>query len=67
MRIEKQKQGHIDYRIIAQKMADEITRVHPSLANGMLFIDRKNYDLERLDAEKYIDKRLAEVENKYKK
>jgi thymidylate synthase ThyX len=58
-------QGHQDYREIAQKMYSEIKRVHPRLASGMRFMDMNDYALERLEAEKRIDRKMAEIEKKY--
>ncbi|MFH1520993.1 MAG: FAD-dependent thymidylate synthase [Candidatus Micrarchaeota archaeon] len=60
-------QGHRDYREIAQRMFKEIEKVHPHLASGMTFMDMKDYEFERLEAEKRIDKRLEEIANKYEK
>lgn len=60
-------QGHRDYREIAQQMFREIKKVHPTLAVGMKFMDMKEYEFERLEAEKMIDKRLEEIANKYEK
>lgn len=59
------QQGHIDYRKIAQEMAKEIIRVHPSLGKHLLFVDMKSYDFERLESEKKIDKKLEEMKKKY--
>lgn len=58
-------QGHIDYRRIAQMMFREIERVHPLLASGMKFMDMKEYSLERLEAEKRIDRKMEEIGKKY--
>jgi thymidylate synthase ThyX len=58
-------QGHIDYRRIAQEMFNGIQRVHPLLASGMKFMDMKEYGLERLEAEKRIDRRMEEIGRKY--
>lgn len=58
-------QGHPDYRKIAQEMFREIEKVHPSLANGMKFMDMKEYGLERLEAEKRLDKKMEEISKKY--
>lgn len=58
-------QGHPDYRKIAQDMFREIEKVHPKLASGMKFMDMKEYKLERLEAEKRIDKKIEEIEKKY--
>jgi thymidylate synthase ThyX len=60
-------QGHIDYREIVQKMFGQIEKVHPNLAKGMKFVDMKEYALERLEAEKRIDKKMEELGEKYKK
>ncbi len=61
------RQGHIDYRIIAQKMFKEIERVHPLFAEGMTFMDMKKYEFERLEAEKRLDKKIEEVEKRHAK
>jgi len=58
-------QGHIDYRRIAQGMYKEIRRVHPSLAKHMIFMDMAEHEFERLDAEKQLDKRIAELQHKF--
>ncbi|MBI5227594.1 FAD-dependent thymidylate synthase [Candidatus Micrarchaeota archaeon] len=58
-------QGHQDYRHIAQEMFRGIERVHPHLASGMKFMDMKEYTLERLEAEKRIDKKMEEITKKY--
>ena len=58
-------QGHIDYRRIAQQIHLEIKRVHPNLSAHMKFVDMSEYQLERLEAEKGIDKRIEEVKKKY--
>ena len=58
-------QGHRDYRQIAQMMFKGIENVQPLLASGMKFMDMKEYSLERLEAEKRIDKKLAEISKKY--
>ncbi len=52
------RQGHVDYRRIAQKIYQQIKEVHPSLASGMGFMDLKNHDFERAEAEKRIDRKL---------
>ncbi|MFA5077288.1 MAG: FAD-dependent thymidylate synthase [Candidatus Micrarchaeia archaeon] len=61
------QQGHPDYRVIAQEIYKKIKEVHPSLASGMKFVDMKSYELERLDSEKRIDKKLDEIDRKYAK
>jgi len=61
-------QGHTYYRKIAQMIANEVKKVHPNLAEeATKFVDMKEYDLERLEAEKRIDKKMKEVEEKYGK
>ncbi|MFN7991936.1 MAG: FAD-dependent thymidylate synthase [Candidatus Micrarchaeia archaeon] len=60
-------QGHADYREVAQRMFREIERVHPLLAGGMRFMDMNEYALERLEAERRIDKKMEEISKKYGK
>ena len=47
-------QGHPAYRRIAQEMARQIDQVagHHAIAGAMRFIDRRDVDLERLEAER---------------
>jgi len=59
------QQGHPDYRSVAQKMYSEVRGVHPLLAEGMGFVDMKEYAFERLEAEKNIDKKIKEIKRKY--
>lgn len=61
------QQGHVDYRRIAQGMYREIHRVHPVFAQHMKFMDMKEYGMERLEAEKKIDKKMEEMDRKYGK
>lgn len=58
-------QGHRDYRKIAHRIYEEISRVHPMFAKYMNFVDLKQYNMERLKAEKEIDQRIKEIEKKY--
>ncbi|MBM3229420.1 thymidylate synthase, partial [Candidatus Parvarchaeota archaeon] len=58
-------QGHIDYRRMVQNMFLEIKKVHPAFAAGMKFVDMSGAKLERLEAEKNIDKRIEEINKKY--
>jgi hypothetical protein len=58
-------QGHIDYRRMAQEMFRQMQEVHPLLSCGMKFMDMKEYSLERLEAEKRIDRKLEEIGKKY--
>ncbi|PIS05205.1 MAG: thymidylate synthase [Candidatus Buchananbacteria bacterium CG10_big_fil_rev_8_21_14_0_10_42_9] len=59
-------QGHPTYRKIAQDMYLAIKKIHPLLAEGIQFVDMSEKDeLERLGAEKKIDKKLETVKEKY--
>jgi thymidylate synthase ThyX len=51
-------QGHPAYRRIAQALAAAVRMVHPTLAEGMRFVDMGDYALERLDAERRLDAKL---------
>ncbi len=55
------KQGHPDYRVVAQDIYQNIKNVHPQLAKYMIFVDMNKYDLERIDAERKIDKKIKEA------
>ncbi|MGC9057478.1 MAG: FAD-dependent thymidylate synthase [Candidatus Micrarchaeia archaeon] len=55
------RQGHPDYRKLCQEMYRQILKVHPNLLEPMKFIDLRDYDFERLESEKQIDKRLQEI------
>lgn len=57
------KQGHPDYRKIAQRMKTLIEQVHPSLVEFMQ-VDMNDYTLARLDSEKRIDQKLAALDAK---
>ena len=59
------RQGHIDYRRVAQDMYVLVKAVHPLLVKYMNFIDLQDYDLERLDAEKRIDKKIEILKKKW--
>ncbi len=63
--LRSQMQGHIDYRRVAQEMFREIEKVHPNLAGHMKFMDMKEYEFERLEAEKRLDKKIAESMKKH--
>jgi thymidylate synthase ThyX len=54
-------QGHPDYRNVCQKMFEQIKQIHPVLVEGMEFVDLKNYNLERLNAEKNSEKKRMEL------
>ncbi|MCH8022498.1 MAG: FAD-dependent thymidylate synthase [Thaumarchaeota archaeon] len=51
------KQGHPDYRRVAQSMFRQISAVHPLTTKYMKFVDMNDYQLGRLEAEKRIDKK----------
>jgi thymidylate synthase ThyX len=53
-------QGHPDYRTVCQKMYGEIKKVHPTLSEGISFVDMNRYELERLDSEKRTEKKKQE-------
>ena len=55
------RQGHPDYRKMCQEMYRQILKVHPNLLEPMKFIDLKDYDFERLESEKQIDKQLQAI------
>lgn len=52
-------QGHPTYRAVAQQIYRAIQAVHPELVSAMRFVDLNDYELERLDAERKLDKKLA--------
>jgi thymidylate synthase ThyX len=55
------KQGHPDYRKVAQNMKREVEKVHPLLTQYMM-VDMNDYALPRLDSEKRIDMKLAQLD-----
>jgi thymidylate synthase ThyX len=55
-------QGHPSYRRIAQAIYTQIRAVHPTLAEGMRYVDMADYALERLDAEQRIDAKLERMQ-----
>lgn len=52
-------QGHPSYRRIAQGMFACVQAIQPELVAGMRFVDMSDYALERLDAERRLDAKLA--------
>jgi thymidylate synthase ThyX len=52
-------QGHPSYRRIAQAIHAAVSAVHPTLAEGMRFVDQRDYELERLDAERRLDAKMS--------
>ena len=59
------QQGHPDYRRVAQQIFTKVKEVHPSLTEYIKFVDMKEYKMERIEAEKKIDKKIEEIEKKY--
>jgi hypothetical protein len=41
-------------------MYGEIKKVHPTLSEGISFVDMNRYELERLDSEKRTEKKKQE-------
>jgi len=54
-------QGHPAYRRIAHAIAAAVSAVHPTLAEGMRFVDMSDYALDRLDAERRLDAKLGRL------
>ncbi|HWQ14550.1 MAG TPA: FAD-dependent thymidylate synthase [Roseiflexaceae bacterium] len=54
-------QGHPSYRRIAQEIYRQVAAVHPTLAEGMRFVDMGDYELERLDAERRLDAKIERL------
>jgi thymidylate synthase ThyX len=52
-------QGHPSYRRIAHELFAAIRAVHPTLAEGMRFVDMSETGLERLEAERRLDAKIA--------
>ncbi len=61
------RQGHPNYRRVSQKMFKEIQKVQPDIAGLIKFVDLNEYALERLEAEKKIDKKMEMIKKKYGK
>ncbi len=55
-------QGHADYRRVAQTMFAEIKKVHPNICQVIKFVDLKDYDLERFEAEKRTEMKRKQEE-----
>ena len=60
------QQGHPDYRRVAQQMYLKIKEVHPSLAEYIKFVDMNEYGMERIEAEKKIDRKMEDISKKHK-
>lgn len=54
-------QGHPSYRRLAQQMYALVRAVHPTLTETMR-VDLNDYDLERLDAERRLDKKRGHTD-----
>lgn len=59
------QQGHADYRRVAQQMFLKAREVHPNLTEHIKFVDMKDYGMERIEAEKKIDRKMEEMDGKY--
>ncbi len=55
--LRSQRQGHPDYRRVAQQMYVKIRAVHPLLVKYMKFVDMNDYSLARLEAEMRQEKK----------
>ena len=54
------RQGHTNYRTLAQEMHRHLSAVHPALVANMHFVDLNDYPLQRLAAEQRIDTKLSQ-------
>jgi len=61
--LRSQKQGHPDYRKVAQQMKIEVSKVHPILTQYMQ-VDMNEYALARLESEKRIDEKMEKLKQK---
>ncbi|MBI2647229.1 FAD-dependent thymidylate synthase [Candidatus Woesearchaeota archaeon] len=59
------QQGHPDYRRVAQQIYLKVKQVHPQLTEHLKFVDMNEYDMERIEAEKKIDRKIEEINKKY--
>jgi len=59
------RQGHPDYRKMCQEMFRQAQAVHPFLMSFMKFVDMQDYELERLEAERKLDKKIEQIKQKY--
>ena len=58
-------QGHPEYRRIVKIMHDELSNVHPLLAESMKFVNKdEDPELTRLAAEKYTQYKLEKLNKK---
>ncbi|MBI1973990.1 FAD-dependent thymidylate synthase, partial [Candidatus Micrarchaeota archaeon] len=54
-------QGHKNYRRLVQRTFKLVESVHPRLAKQMRFVDMQDYELERLDAERRLDRKIEQL------
>ncbi|MEM4335426.1 MAG: FAD-dependent thymidylate synthase [Candidatus Anstonellales archaeon] len=54
-------QGHPDYRHVAQKIYSLVKERHPLIFKHAKFVDMKEYGLERIEAEKRLDKKIENL------
>lgn len=59
-------QGHADYRRVAQQIAREVKRATPLLTEYLSFVDFKTYELERLESEKKIDRKIGQLDHNHR-
>ncbi len=58
-------QGHPGYRKLVKKMHDNLSNVHPLIADAMIFVNRdEDPELTRLAAEKYTQFKLEQLDKK---
>lgn len=57
------RQGHPDYRDIAQRMLTLVASVLPELSE-FIMADMNQYDLPRLESEKRLDQKTKDVRDK---
>jgi thymidylate synthase ThyX len=57
-------QGHPDYRRIAQKIFLLAKEKHPEIFKYAKFVDMNEYGLERIEAEKKLDKKIEQLKNR---
>lgn len=62
MEIRTSPQGHPGYRKLAKQMYDEISQVHPTIASGMIFVNKgEDEALTRLAAERATQFKLDQL------
>ena len=61
MELRSQRQGHPEYRDIAQRIYRELKELHPGLVQRA-YVDMESYDLTRLAAEQRREQKLSAME-----